>query len=191
MTCWDWVGRWGLALVVAVLAGCITLPGQVSRQAFVTRVVDREYAMVWEALQAALRDEGAIALTADHQRGAIETAYRIRPGSKVLARSLLGYEETRNPLIEVRYSVRTRPLGPEKTEVRLRTEIQYLDRLAGWVRAAEDGSLADAFWRRLDRDLAFYVARPETLRTNEGGRESSPPQPEPLQGRDATEAEPR
>jgi hypothetical protein len=181
---------------VAVLGGCVTLPGHVSEPPFVPRVVDREYGVVWQTLQAALRNEGAPAVTANRDRGVIETAYRLRPGTKVLAHGLLGAVETQNAqMVQVRYSVRALPLGPETTEVRVRTEIQYLDRaVGGWVRAADDGSLMESFWRRFQQDLVYYGARPETWRPDTPGEATSPaaagPPPGPT-GEDAPKAEPR
>jgi hypothetical protein len=163
---------------------------------FVPRIVDREYAVVWETLQAALRNEGAVGLTGDRERGVIETGYRMSPGTKVLAHGLLRAEETRDAyLVQVRYSVRALPLGSAKTEVRVRTEVQYLDRaVGGWVRAADDGSLMESFWRRFQQDLAYYGARPETWRPDAPGGATSPaaasPSPGPTGGVAPT-AEPR
>ncbi len=191
-----WVGgRSAVLLAAGTLAGCVTLPAHVSSPAFVPRIVDREYGVVWETLQAALRNEGASGLTGDRQRGVIETTYRVRPGAKVVARGLLGEEETRNAPVQVRYSVRAHPLGPEKTEVRLRAEIQRLDpSTRQWVRAADDGSVVDAFWRRFAQDLAYYGARPETWRPEGPGRETSPPESGRAQGapgREGPRVEPR
>ena len=178
MTLRGGVGRWAPGLAAAVLAGCVTLPGEVSRTPFVPRIVERDYPVVWETLQATLRNEGALGLSGDPGRGVIETAFRIRPGTKVLARGLLGEEETRNNLVQVRYAVQTRALGPQRTEVHLRTEVQYLDRASRtWIRAADDGSLMDSFWRRFEQDLAYYGARPDTWRPDDPGRKA--PRAEP------------
>jgi hypothetical protein len=87
----------------------------------------------------------------------------------VSARGILGSAETRHPVVEVRYTVRARPLGPGKSEVRLRTMIQYLDSgTQQWVPAADDGTLMETFWRRFEQDLTYYGARPETWRPDEG-----------------------
>ena len=189
------VGRWAPGLAAAVLAGCVTLPGQVSSTPFVPRIVDREYRAVWQTLQATLRNEGAVGLAGDPERGVMQTAFRIRPGTKVLARGLLGEEETRNNMVQVRYAVQARPLGPQRTEVQLRTEVQYLDRASRmWVRAADDGSLMDSFWRRFEQDLAYYGVRPDTWRPDGPGREASPADAGPARGapgREAPRAEPR
>lgn len=171
-----WVLGWSAPLAVGVLAGCITLPGEVSAPGFVPRIVDREYRVVWETLQATLRNEGALGVTGDRERGVIETAFRLRPGTKVWAGGLLGEAETRNNLVQVRYAVRARPLGPEETEVRLRTEILYMDRASRqWVRGVDDGTLMDSFWRRFEEDLAYYGMRPETWRPEGAGREAPHP----------------
>src|SRR5574341_780793 len=118
----------GMAITAALLEGCVTLPGELATPAFTPRVVDREYRVVWVTLLAALRNEGAQIARRDPDGGLIETAFRPRPGTKVVARGILGEQETRHPLVQVRYSVRARPLGHGTTEVRLRTVIQYLDR---------------------------------------------------------------
>lgn len=188
--------RWAATLAVVLLGGCVTLPGEMSSPPFVPRIVDREYVVVWETLQAALRNEGAVGLTGDRERGVIETAYRVRPGTKVLAHGLLGAEETRDAfLVQVRYSVRARPLGPGKTEVRLRTDVQYMDRAARqWTRTADDGSLMESFWRRFQQDLAYYGAQPETWRPDAPRGVVSPPAAGPSQappGGEAPKAEPR
>jgi len=182
------MGCWAATFAVAVLGGCTTLPGPVSAPVFVPRIVDREYAVVWETLQAALRNEGAVAMTANREKGVIETGYRLRPGLKVVTHGLLGAAETRDALmVQVRYSVRALPLGAEKTEVRVRTEVQYMDRaVGGWVRTADDGSLMESFWRRFQVDLAYYGARPETWRPDGPGGATSPaaaaPPPGPAGG---------
>jgi hypothetical protein len=96
----------------------------------------------------------------------------------------MGDHETRHPLVHVRYSVRAHPLGPDKTEVRLRTMIQYEDLgTRQWVPTADDGSVVDAFWRRFDQDLAYYGARPETWRPDGGRPAPGLPAGEPAEGR--------
>lgn len=139
--------------------------------------------MVWVTLQAALRNEGALIQSADPASGAIETFSRVRPGTKVWTRGALAQQGTYNLLVQVRYSVQARPLGSEKTEVRLRTETAYLDRGSGtWVPGTDDGTVTESFWRRFDQDLAYYGARPETWRLEGPGREGPSPGSGPAQG---------
>jgi len=159
------------------------MPGQESTAVFFPRIVDREYPAVWVTLQAALRNEGALIQTEDQKRGVIETFLRLRPGTKVWTRGSWGEEGTRNPQVQVRYSVQARPLGSEKTEVRLRTQFLYLDRGSGqWVPGTDDGAVMESFWRRFEQDLAYYGARPETWRPEDPGRKVSPPGSGPAQG---------
>ena len=182
-------GRHGTTLIAGlILTGCVTVPGQMARPGFVPRIVDREYGVVWKTLVAALRNEGALLQVVDQRGGAIETAYRLRPGTKIRARGLLGEEETQNLQVQVRYSVRASPLGPEKTEVRLRTEMQYLNQVSTWVSATDDGGLAESFWRRFEQDLAYYGLQPEKWRPDEPRRDPSRPEPGPegvLPGRES------
>ena len=162
------------------LAGCVTLPGEVARPDYVPRIVDREYSVAWNALVAALRNEGALLQRTDKQAGIIETFYRIRPGTKVRTRGPFAQVDTQNVEVRVRYSVRANPLGSEKTEVRLRTEVQYLDGAKSWVATTDDGGVAESFWRRFELDLAYYGLRPETWGPQEPRRDpgpSGPPSP--------------
>ena len=170
-------GAWAGAVVAgAVLAGCLTLPGHLPTPEFTPRIVDREYPVVWETLLAALRNEGAQVVRREPEGGVIDTAFRARPGTKVLTRGILGSAEMRQSAVEVRYSVRARPLGPGKTEVRLRTLIQYMDLgTQQWVPATDDGTLMETFWRRFEQDLRYYGAQPETWRPDEGRPTPAPP----------------
>jgi hypothetical protein len=154
--------------LLAILAGCVTLPGEPARPDFVPRIVDREYGVVWNTVLAALRNEGAKLASSDRDRGLVETSFQWRDGTRVLGKGLLGQERTRNVPVQVRHSVRTRALGAEKTEVSLRTEVQYLDQGTGtWVRVLDDGTLTESFWRRFEQDLTYYGARPDTWRPDE------------------------
>ena len=167
------VAAMGLGLVL-VGVGCATLPGEIARPDYVPRIVDREYPVVWNTLVAALRNEGALIQAADRQAGTIETAYRPRPGTKVRSRGLFGEADTQNVEVRVRHSVRAHPLGPEKTEVRLRTEVRYRDGLTDWMATTDDGGVAESFWRRFEQDLAYYGLRPETWGPQEPRRDPEP-----------------
>jgi hypothetical protein len=134
-------------------------------QDFETRVVPREYGLVWQTLEAALRNEGAQIQRSFADRGEIDTAYRLHPGLKITGPSVIGERETRDAMVQVRYVVRARSLGPASTEVRLRTDVQMLDRtVRTWTRVNDDGALKVAFWRRFEEDLAYYGVRPERWR---------------------------
>jgi hypothetical protein len=159
------------------LAGCVTFPGELARPDYVARIVDREYSVTWNTLVAALRNEGAALQAADKQAGIIETAYSSRPGTKVRTRGPFVHVDTQSVQVRVRYSVRANPLGSERTEVRLRTEVQYQDGAKGWVATTDDGGVAESFWRRFHQDLAYYGLRPETWGAQEPRRDPGPSGP--------------
>jgi hypothetical protein len=157
------------------LAACVSLPAEKARPQYAPRIVDREYSVVWKTLLAALRNEGAFVTTSDQQQGAIQTAFRARPGTNVRTRGLFYQTDTRNVEVQVRYIIRATALGREKTEVSLVTEIQYLDPASGFVPTTDDGAVAESFWRRLEEDLAYYGMRPETWRSGGPSREGASP----------------
>lgn len=171
--------RWRLAVIGGLfLAGCASLPAERARPQYAPRIVDREYSVVWATLLAALRNEGAFVSAADQQQGTIETPFRARPGTTVRTRGLY-QTDTRNTEVQVRYTVRATALGPEKTEVSLVTDVQYLDRASGWVQTTDDGGVAESFWRRFEQDLLYYGMRPETWRPLESPPTSPQAAPRP------------
>ena len=171
---------WPVAIIGGLLlAGCAKLPGERAIPQYAPRVVDREYSVVWKTLLAALRNEGAVVASADQKQGTIQTAYRPRPGTTVRTQGLFYQTDTRNAQVFVRYKIQATALGPEKTEVSLVTEIQYLERASGWVPTTDDGGVAESFWRRFEEDLAYYGMRPETWRSDEPRRAPVPAAPGP------------